>query len=110
MNAVDLRRLAERAEGIEGRQGARLTELHGRIRTARRRRTAVGTAAAAGLAVALVSGGVVLNGSIDRTDPPVDEPAGAEAHQDRRRPRHRNRRGRPRFRPRSGRTTSRAGS
>lgn len=73
MNAVDLRRLAERAEGVEGRQADRLSELHGRIRTARRRRTAAGLISAAVMAVALVTGGAILNGSVDRTDGPIDQ-------------------------------------
>jgi hypothetical protein len=73
MNTEDLRRLAERAEGVEGRQADRLSEVHGRIRTARHRRTAVGAAAAAGVAIALVAGGAALTGSTDNTQEPVDQ-------------------------------------
>lgn len=73
MNTEDLRRLSERAEHVQGRQVDRLTELHARIRTTRRRRTAMGASAAAGVAIALVVAGAALTGTTDRTQGPVDE-------------------------------------
>jgi hypothetical protein len=54
MNSTDLRLLAERASTVEGRQAVRLAEVHGRIRSARRRRAV--TAAVA--SVALVAGSI----------------------------------------------------
>lgn len=70
MNTDSLRRLAGRAEGIEGRRADRLTELHGRIRQARRRRAAMGAATAAA-AIALVVAGMTFAGSNAKTQPPV---------------------------------------
>lgn len=70
MNTESLRRLAERAEGVEGRPADRLAEVHGRIRRARRRRTAIGVSTAA-VAVALVVAGVSLSGATERTREPV---------------------------------------
>ena len=48
MNTDDLRALASRADPVEGRSTTRLTEVHDRIRVARRRRTATAGAGAAG--------------------------------------------------------------
>ena len=73
MTTEDLRRLSERADGVQGRQADRLTELHARIRATRRRRTALGASAAAGVVIALVAGGAALTGTTDRTQEPVDE-------------------------------------
>ncbi len=73
MNTDDLRLLAARAEGVEGRQADRLTELHGRIRTARRRRATVGAVTAATVIIALVAGGAALSGKTDRTLEPVEQ-------------------------------------
>jgi len=70
VNTDSLRRLADRAEGIEGRRADRLTELHGRIRQARRRRAAM-SAATAAAAIALVVVGMTFTGSNERTQPPV---------------------------------------
>jgi hypothetical protein len=72
VNTEDLRRLAARAEGIEGRQVDRLTELHGRVRTARRRSGAVAVAAAAAVVV-VVAGGTALSRTGDRTQEPADD-------------------------------------
>ncbi len=73
MNTEDLRRLSERAEGVQGRPADRLTELHARIRTTRRRRTAMGASAAAGVVIALVVAGAALMGTTERTQEPVDQ-------------------------------------
>jgi hypothetical protein len=70
VNTESLRRLADRAEGVEGRRADRLTEVHGRIRRARRRRAAIGAVTAVAT-VALVVAGVALAGSTDRSQEPV---------------------------------------
>ena len=74
MNAEDFRRLAGRSEDVHGRQADRLTELHARIRTARRRRTALGASVAAGVVIAIVAGGAALGRTTERTQEPVGNP------------------------------------
>lgn len=76
MSIEELRRLAGRAEGVEGRQAGRLEELHGRIATARRRRAASAATTAALVVTALVAGGAILTQSRDQSDttPPVQTP------------------------------------
>jgi hypothetical protein len=74
MSTEELRRLATRAEGIEGRQAGRLDEIHGRIQTARRRRATAGVFATAGVVVAIVAAGAALSGPSSNSDrPPVDQ-------------------------------------
>lgn len=73
MSTEELRRLATRAEGIEGRHADRLDEVHGRIRTARRRRAAAGVIATAGAVVAIAAAGAALTNPVADTDrEPVD--------------------------------------
>jgi hypothetical protein len=72
MSVENLRRLAERAEDVQGRQTTRLTEVHDRIRTARRHRAALGSAAA-GVVIALVVAGAALTQSNERPQDPVDD-------------------------------------
>lgn len=74
MSTDELRRLATRAEGIEGRPADRLDEIHHRIRTARRRRATAGVLATAGVVVAIVAAGAALTNPTSNTDrPPVDQ-------------------------------------
>ncbi|HSV41247.1 MAG TPA: hypothetical protein VLI04_20970 [Nocardioidaceae bacterium] len=76
MSIANLRQLAERAEGVEGRQADRLDELHGRIRTARRQRAAMSASTAGLVVIALVAGGAFLTRSTDETKDhnPVETP------------------------------------
>jgi hypothetical protein len=62
MNGEDLRSLANRAEGIHGRADSRLTEVHARIATARRRRATEAVAGTSAAVLALVVGVVLLAG------------------------------------------------
>ena len=73
MNTEPLTRLAERADGVAGRADTRLAEVHARIETTRRRRTA-GAALGTGLLVLAVLAGTwgVRTGLQD----PAVEPAG----------------------------------
>lgn len=73
MNTDDLRRIAVRAEGVEGRQADRLVELRARIRAARRRRAAAGAVATLGVVVALVAGAAAVTGTTDKTQEPIDK-------------------------------------
>lgn len=73
MNTEDFRRLSVRADNVQGRQVDRLTEVHARIRTTRRR-IALGASAAAGVVIALVAGGAAFIGTTDRSQEPVDDP------------------------------------
>lgn len=68
MKTADLRRLAERAEGVEGRPGDRLAEVHARIRTTRRNRVG---AAAAVIAALIAAASIVVT-----IDPSPPEPVG----------------------------------
>src|SRR5215208_5552475 len=74
MNTEALRRFSERADDVQGRRADRLTEVHARIRTTRRRRAGMGISAAAGVVIALVAGGAALNGTTDRTLGLIDDP------------------------------------
>lgn len=71
----DLRTLAVRAEGVEGRGATRLAEVHGRIRSTRRRRAAAAGAGVAGLALAALVLGTTLRGSTQHTEQPIDVPS-----------------------------------
>jgi hypothetical protein len=76
MTPDDLRLLAERARGVEGRPGTRLDEVRGRIRTARRRRQlgAVGATVVA-VVLALTTGvGFLALTDPDRTPPAEPAP------------------------------------
>ena len=72
MSTEELRRLAVRAEDVEGRQAGRLDEVHARIHAARRRRAGVGAAAAAAVVLAVVAAGVAITGGTERTQDPAD--------------------------------------
>lgn len=74
MNTEDLRALAERAETVTGRQGARLAEVHGRIQTARRRRGAAAAAGSAAVVLALVVGVTLLADTREQADRPIHRP------------------------------------
>ena len=72
MNLSDLKRVAERADIVQGNPRTRLVQVHLRIRTARRRRTA---AVAGALALAIGLGGAAVNEA--RQAAPVRAPAGS---------------------------------
>jgi hypothetical protein len=74
VNTEDLRALAERAETVTGRQGARLAEVHGRIQTARRRRGAAAAAGSAAVVLALVVGVTLLADAREQADRPIHRP------------------------------------
>jgi hypothetical protein len=75
VNTADLRSLADRAEGLEGRQSARLREVHDRIRVARRRRRAAAVAGAAVLAVVVAGTAVMVRPDDERTAPAPATPS-----------------------------------
>jgi hypothetical protein len=62
MNGEDLKYLANRADAVRGRADQRLTEVHARIRSARRRRAAEAVAATSAAVLAIVVGIAVLTG------------------------------------------------
>jgi hypothetical protein len=62
MNGEDLRFLANRAEGVHGRPESRLTEVHARIRSVRRRRAAEAVGGACVVVLAVVVGVAALTG------------------------------------------------
>jgi hypothetical protein len=62
MNGEDLKYLANRADAVRGRADLRLTEVHARIRSARRRRAAEAVAATSAAVLAIVVGIAVLTG------------------------------------------------
>lgn len=62
MSGEDLRFLAERAETVVGRADQRLTEVHARIKSARRRRAAAMAGGVSAAVLALVVGIAVLTG------------------------------------------------
>lgn len=72
MNLSDLKRAAEHADTIEGNPRTRLTDVHLRIRTARRRRAA---AVAGAVVVAIGFGGMAVNGAWQAAQ--VHPPAGS---------------------------------
>ena len=74
MNPADLKFLADRASSIDGHRVDRLTELHARIRKARRRRV-VGVAG--GLTLAMILGGAAIGRSspVDQAVVPADRDA-----------------------------------
>ena len=79
MNPEDLRVLAERAETVEGRPAQRLEEVHGRIRTARRRRTlGAVTATAVAVVAALTAGTALLSITGSQEVPPATPPRPTE--------------------------------
>ncbi|HET7736021.1 MAG TPA: hypothetical protein VFK52_08615 [Nocardioidaceae bacterium] len=67
MSIENLRRLAERAESVEGRQAARLDELHARIRAARRQRALGSSLVAASVVGVFVAGGALVVRGTDDT-------------------------------------------
>ena len=74
MNSQDLRSLlADRAESVDTHRPDRVAEVHGRIRTARRRRAATVAGAAAAVA-ALGLAAVTLPDDTTKTQEPVDRP------------------------------------
>ena len=74
MNNQDLSSLlADRAESLDTGRPGRVAEVHGRIRTARRRRAAT-VAGAATLVVALALAAVSLSDTSTKPQEPVDEP------------------------------------
>ena len=74
MNAQDLRSLlADRAESVDTHRPDRVGEVHGRIRTARRRRRAT-VAGAAFVVAALAVAAVTLPDTSTKTQEPVDKP------------------------------------
>ncbi|MEP6760628.1 MAG: hypothetical protein ABJA93_04605 [Sporichthyaceae bacterium] len=79
MNGEDLKYLANRAEGVRGRADQRLTEVHARIRSARRRRTTEAVAATSAAVLAIVVGIAVLTGptAANKHNPP---PPPANSH------------------------------
>ncbi len=74
MNNAELSRLAERADGITGRQDERLGEVHERIRRARRRRRTGVLAAVGALVLAMAIGVVALVASPGPAPEPAPEP------------------------------------
>lgn len=72
MKIDDLSRLADRAEGVEGRAADRLAEIHGKIAVARRRRVGVAVASG-GVVAAAVAGGTAIT-TMDRSQGPTGEP------------------------------------
>lgn len=80
MNGEDLRSLASRADGVNGRAETRLTEVHTRIATARRRRAVGAVAGTSAAVLALVVGAVLVSGPTghekgDGPLPPAETPA-----------------------------------
>jgi hypothetical protein len=75
VNAEDLRELAERATGVEGRTATRLSEVHSRIRSARRRRQAGAVAATVVAVVLAVTAGSAIVKLTDADPPPVTPPS-----------------------------------
>lgn len=75
MNAEDLRELAERATGVEGRPTTRLEEVHSRIRSLRRRRQAGAVAATVVAVVLALSAGSAVVKLTDADPPPVTPPS-----------------------------------
>lgn len=73
MKLEDLGRLAERAEGVDGRAADRLDEVHDKITLARRRRVGAVVASAAVVA-AVVAGGTAIT-TMDRSQEPVGPPS-----------------------------------
>ena len=71
MNAQELKVLADRAATVEGRQAVRLGEVHDRIRTARRQRTAMTLAGTACLVLVVLVGAAILTGPGNMAQPPV---------------------------------------
>lgn len=74
MNTDDLRMLAERADSIQGHAVARLAELDGRIRRARRRRAVGASLAAATLVAAVAVTAAQLGGPDRRPQQPLERP------------------------------------
>ena len=72
MNSTDLRALADRAEGVEGRRGTRLAEVHERIGVARRRRRTAAASAAVALAAVVAATAIAFRPSAERTTPAPD--------------------------------------
>ncbi len=77
MNAPDLTFLAERASTIEGRQAVRLEEVHERIRSERRRRTAMAGVAAGALIAGTIGAFLLIPEATDRPPDVVETPTPA---------------------------------
>jgi hypothetical protein len=75
VNAEDLRELAQRAMGVEGRPATRLAEVHSRIRWARRRRQAGAVAATVVAVVLALTAGSAVVKLTDADPPPVTPPS-----------------------------------
>lgn len=75
MNTADLRSLADRAEGVQGRQSERLGEVHDRIRVARRRRRTAAVVGAAALALVVAGTAVILRPDAERAAPAPATPS-----------------------------------
>ena len=71
MNTADLKPLAERAAGVQGRQADRLAEVHERIRLVRRRRAA-GVVGAVAMAVVVAGSALIFRPDGERTTPTPD--------------------------------------
>ena len=76
MNVEQLSRLAQRAGHISDRADDRLVELHARIRTARRRRTASAVVGAATVVATVAVGFTFLTGSPSPAPSPAPRPDG----------------------------------
>jgi hypothetical protein len=74
VNIEDLRALADRAESVNGREGARLAEVHDRIHTSQRRRALAAAAGSVAVVLALVVGGALLAETRERADAPINHP------------------------------------
>lgn len=71
----DLRQLADRASQVDDRPDQRLAEVHGRIRTVKRRRKLAGLTGVAVVAAVLVVGGLRLTSTDQRSTGPIDKPS-----------------------------------
>jgi hypothetical protein len=71
VNTDDLRVLADRADSIKGRPATRLSEVHQRIRTARRRLAAGAVTGAAALVLAILIAVTLVGGGDHRSMDPV---------------------------------------
>jgi hypothetical protein len=75
VNAVDLRDLVERADGVEGRSSTRLAEVHARVRSARRRRQAGAVVATVVAVLLAITAGTAVVKLTESDPPPVTPPS-----------------------------------